>query len=100
MIYSRNIKAKRRNAKKPIISVTVVKIILDDWAGSAPSFFITMGMAAPAKPAAIRFTIIPKPTTIPKNGLACHNQAITAVIRPIITPLTPIFMETRHPKQF
>ena len=37
--------------KKPATSVTVVRMIDEDWAGSCPRALRTVGMAAPAIPA-------------------------------------------------
>ena len=44
--------AMPKKAKNPAISVTVVRIIDDDVAGSCPSLVKITGMMAPAKPAA------------------------------------------------
>ena len=57
----RKMTARVRKAKKPMTSVTVVRMMLEDWAGSRPIRFIKMGMEAPDRPAKIRLRSMPKP---------------------------------------
>jgi len=52
--------ANPKNARKPITSVTVVKMMFELWAGSKPILFITMGIDEPERPAKTRFNSIPR----------------------------------------
>jgi len=55
--------AKPRKLKKPTTSVTVVRIIEDDCAGSCPNVFRMIGITAPEKPAITTDIIIEMPIT-------------------------------------
>jgi ABC-type oligopeptide transport system ATPase subunit len=48
--------------------------------------FIAIGIKAPEKPAASRFTIMARPMTRPSHGLPCQAQATIAVTKPVIVP--------------
>lgn len=56
--------AKPKKLRKPQISVTVVKIMEEEVAGSCPMALSAIGITAPAKPAMIIDNIIEIPITM------------------------------------
>ena len=68
-----------RKLKKPTTSVTVVRMIDDDWAGSCRSAVRTIGIAAPARPAATIDRTIERPITRVSPGERLHKKTAAAV---------------------
>jgi len=65
--------ASPRKLKNPTTSVTVVKMIEDDWAGSWFSDLRMMGMTAPASPAMHIDVTIEMPITIVRPAELLHQ---------------------------
>jgi lactoylglutathione lyase len=91
--------ARPRNEKNPTMSVTVVRMIEDDCAGSCPSAVRTIGVAAPENPAATIETIIDRPITsarpIERLQTSTARDVVNATAQPLISPTFASFQQTR-----
>src|SRR5690606_20257265 len=76
--------------KKPVMSVTVVRMMDDAWAGSCPRRTRAMGTTAPAKPAATMASTMAEQmiSTRPTEPLQRYTASpqVSATERPFINP--------------
>ena len=79
--------ANPRKLKKPTISVTVVSTIEDDWAGSCPATFKSIGITAPDNPAMAMEMIMEMPITRDKPSEFTHRKTIREVVKATAIPL-------------
>ena len=93
---SETVRQSQETPKSPTTSVTVVRIMLEHWAGSQPKDRMMTGIAAPDRPATNRLTTIPRPITSPRIGLPCQSHATNPVTMPVtvpvVTPSNPSFI--------
>lgn len=80
--------ASPKKLKNPTISVTVVNIIDEDWAGSWPTDLSRIGITAPENPAIAIEKIMEIPITIANPSEEAQIYTINDVVKATAIPFT------------